>query len=192
MCTLCACFLRAAPLQVQQALQEAAKERSVLIIAHRLSTVSGADMVAVVQAGRVIESGTHSQLMSQPGGAYAQLVQRQVFASAGGEGGREAAAGGSIGISAAEDVAQQQQQQQDEGGLDTSSGAAGLFIGSGNGLGHDAGGMASTAIHTSVNGSQADDEGPSSPTSVPAEANDGADSGGDSRGKRGGRGRRKR
>eukprot|EP00878_Enallax_costatus_P024565 GHUV01026220.1.p1 GENE.GHUV01026220.1~~GHUV01026220.1.p1 ORF type:complete len:317 (+),score=77.26 GHUV01026220.1:410-1360(+) len=63
---------------VQQALQEAARNRSVLVIAHRLSTVTGSDVVAVVQQGRVVESGTHSSLLAA-GGAYSQLVQRQVF-----------------------------------------------------------------------------------------------------------------
>lgn len=71
-------------LQVQQALQEAARGRTVMVIAHRLSTVSGADLVAVVQSGQIIESGTHASLMAE-GGAYSQLVQRQVFAG-GGEG----------------------------------------------------------------------------------------------------------
>ncbi|WIA37121.1 hypothetical protein OEZ86_014084 [Tetradesmus obliquus] len=68
---------------VQQALQEAARNRSVMVIAHRLSTVTGADMVAVVQAGSVVESGTHSALMAA-GGAYSQLVQRQVFGAGAG------------------------------------------------------------------------------------------------------------
>lgn len=49
-----------------------------LVIAHRLSTVTGSDVVAVVQQGRVVESGTHSSLLAA-GGAYNQLVQRQVF-----------------------------------------------------------------------------------------------------------------
>jgi ATP-binding cassette subfamily B protein len=70
-------------MQVQQALQEAARNRSVMVIAHRLSTVTGADVVAVVQAGSVVESGTHSSLMAA-GGAYSQLVQRQVFGAAAG------------------------------------------------------------------------------------------------------------
>jgi ABC-type transport system involved in cytochrome bd biosynthesis fused ATPase/permease subunit len=71
--------------QVQQALQEAARNRSVMVIAHRLSTVTGADVVAVVQSGSVVESGTHSSLMAA-GGAYSQLVQRQVFGAGGGGG----------------------------------------------------------------------------------------------------------
>lgn len=76
--TPCYCFPRLHPLQVQQALQEAARGRSVVVIAHRLSTVSGADLVAVVQQGQIRESGTHASLMTA-GGAYSQLVQRQVF-----------------------------------------------------------------------------------------------------------------
>jgi ABC-type multidrug transport system fused ATPase/permease subunit len=71
--------------QVQQALQEAARNRSVMVIAHRLSTVTGADVVAVIQSGCVVESGTHSSLMAA-GGAYSQLVQRQVFGAAAGAG----------------------------------------------------------------------------------------------------------
>ncbi|KAF6264784.1 P-loop containing nucleoside triphosphate hydrolase protein [Scenedesmus sp. NREL 46B-D3] len=67
---------------VQQALQEAARNRSVVVIAHRLSTVTGADVVAVVQAGSVVESGTHRSLMAA-GGSYSQLVQRQVFGAGG-------------------------------------------------------------------------------------------------------------
>jgi ABC-type microcin C transport system duplicated ATPase subunit YejF len=54
-----------------------------MVIAHRLSTVTGADVVAVVQSGSVVESGTHSSLMAA-GGAYSQLVQRQVFGADGG------------------------------------------------------------------------------------------------------------
>jgi hypothetical protein len=70
---------------VQQALQEAARGRSVVVIAHRLSTVSGADMVAVVQQGQITESGAHASLMAA-GGAYSQLVQRQVFTGGPAEG----------------------------------------------------------------------------------------------------------
>lgn len=56
-----------------------------VVIAHRLSTVSGADMVAVVQQGQITESGTHASLMAT-GGAYSQLVQRQVFTGGPAEG----------------------------------------------------------------------------------------------------------
>ena len=63
---------------VQEALQEASQHRSVLVIAHRLSTVTGADVVAVVEGGRVVESGSHRELVGR-GGVYSQLVRRQVF-----------------------------------------------------------------------------------------------------------------
>jgi len=65
---------------VQEALDEAAKGRTVLSIAHRLSTVMGADVIHVVEAGEIIESGTHSELLAA-GGLYAELAAQQVAAS---------------------------------------------------------------------------------------------------------------
>src|SRR5690606_28785984 len=65
---------------VQEALDEAAKGRTVLSIAHRLSTVMGADVIHVVEAGQIIESGTHSELLAA-GGLYAELAAQQVAAS---------------------------------------------------------------------------------------------------------------
>src|SRR6478735_7017442 len=49
---------------VQEALDEAAKGRTTLTIAHRLSTVIGADTIHVLEAGQIVESGTHSSLLS--------------------------------------------------------------------------------------------------------------------------------
>lgn len=65
---------------VQEALDEAARGRTVLSIAHRLSTVMGADMIHVLDAGRIIESGTHAELLAA-GGLYAELAAQQVAAS---------------------------------------------------------------------------------------------------------------
>ena len=53
------------------------KGRTVLVIAHRLSTVKTADTVAVVSGGQIVESGTHEELLSRDG-VYTALVRRQL------------------------------------------------------------------------------------------------------------------
>ena len=53
------------------------KGRTVLIIAHRLSTVRMANRIIVVDKGRIVESGTHADLVDRPGGYYARLHQLQ-------------------------------------------------------------------------------------------------------------------
>ncbi len=58
--------------QVQTALKKLMKGRTTLVIAHRLSTVVDADMIHVIHDGRVVESGTHGQLVAR-NGAYARL-----------------------------------------------------------------------------------------------------------------------
>uniref|UniRef100_A0A3P9PKV2 ATP-binding cassette, sub-family B (MDR/TAP), member 9 n=1 Tax=Poecilia reticulata TaxID=8081 RepID=A0A3P9PKV2_POERE len=63
---------------VQQALNSIMQEHTVLVIAHRLSTVEKADNIMVIDRGQVAERGTHSQLMAT-GGLYCKLVQRQVL-----------------------------------------------------------------------------------------------------------------
>ncbi|XP_040010856.1 ATP-binding cassette sub-family B member 9 isoform X2 [Xiphias gladius] len=63
---------------VQQALNNIMQERTVLVIAHRLSTVEKADNIIVIDRGCVAEQGPHSQLMAS-GGLYCKLVQRQVL-----------------------------------------------------------------------------------------------------------------
>jgi len=61
---------------VQDALAHACRGRTVLVIAHRLSTIAAADRIYVMDAGRVVESGSHQELV-QAGGVYAGLVARQ-------------------------------------------------------------------------------------------------------------------
>ncbi|HVE84900.1 MAG TPA: ABC transporter transmembrane domain-containing protein [Myxococcales bacterium] len=65
---------------VQEALERLMRGRSTLIIAHRLSTVIGADRVAVLDRGRVVQVGSHSGLMAQEG-LYKKLVERQFVAA---------------------------------------------------------------------------------------------------------------
>ncbi|KAL9438410.1 hypothetical protein AB3S75_024145 [Citrus x aurantiifolia] len=62
---------------VQDAMDSLMKGRTVLVIAHRLSTVQSADTVAVVSDGEIVESGTHEELLSK-GGVYTALVKRQL------------------------------------------------------------------------------------------------------------------
>jgi ABC-type multidrug transport system fused ATPase/permease subunit len=66
---------------VQEALAEALSGRTALVIAHRLSTVRAADLILVVEDGRIVERGTHESLLTA-GGRYEELYRTQ-FASAG-------------------------------------------------------------------------------------------------------------
>ena len=61
---------------VQAALESAMKDRTTLVIAHRLSTVQSADRIVVMEAGRIVETGTHAQL-TEAGGLYARLAALQ-------------------------------------------------------------------------------------------------------------------
>lgn len=63
---------------VQEALDKLMKGRTTLVIAHRLSTIKNADMICVMQDGRVVESGNHDELMARDG-AYKKLVDMQSF-----------------------------------------------------------------------------------------------------------------
>ncbi len=62
--------------EIQEALDEIAKDRTTLVIAHRLSTVIHADMILVMDKGQIVERGTHGSLMAS-GGLYAGLWARQ-------------------------------------------------------------------------------------------------------------------
>jgi len=65
---------------VQEALERLMRGRTVLVIAHRLSTVAGADRVAVVEGGRIVQFGRHARLLEQEG-PYRRLVERQFLAA---------------------------------------------------------------------------------------------------------------
>ena len=61
---------------VQSALERLMHGRATLMIAHRLSTVRNADRIHVIDAGRVVETGSHAQLVKK-GGLYARLARQQ-------------------------------------------------------------------------------------------------------------------
>ncbi len=63
--------------RVQQALNEAMRGRTTIVIAHRLSTVVNADHIVVLDEGRVVEQGTHAALMADPDGVYARFYRFQ-------------------------------------------------------------------------------------------------------------------
>jgi ABC-type multidrug transport system fused ATPase/permease subunit len=64
-------------LPLQDAMDRLMKGRTVLVIAHRLSTVQSADIVAVIADGKVAEQGSHPELL-RSNGLYAALVRRQL------------------------------------------------------------------------------------------------------------------
>ncbi|XP_030482437.2 ABC transporter B family member 19 [Cannabis sativa] len=62
---------------LQEALERLMRGRTTVLVAHRLSTIRGVDSIAVVQEGRIVEQGSHSDLVSRPEGAYSRLLQLQ-------------------------------------------------------------------------------------------------------------------
>lgn len=64
---------------VQQAVDGLSKDRTTLIVAHRLATVKKADRIIVMEAGQIVAQGTHSELVAQ-GGLYAKLARLQFTA----------------------------------------------------------------------------------------------------------------
>jgi ATP-binding cassette, subfamily B, bacterial MsbA len=76
---------------VQEAIDELMQDRTVLVIAHRLSTVRRADQIVVMDAGRIVQRGTHDQLMAE-GGQYRRLYEMQ-FGNVSAAGALDGAAG---------------------------------------------------------------------------------------------------
>ncbi|RCN46804.1 antigen peptide transporter 2 [Ancylostoma caninum] len=66
--------------QVQEAINRCAGKRTVLIVAHRLSTVERADAIAVIQKGSLVQIGTHESLMEETDGLYYSLISKQLLA----------------------------------------------------------------------------------------------------------------
>jgi subfamily B ATP-binding cassette protein MsbA len=61
---------------IQEALERLMKGRTTLVIAHRLSTITNADRIIVVEAGRLVESGTHSELLAMRGAYYGMFMEQ--------------------------------------------------------------------------------------------------------------------
>ncbi|KAI6193974.1 hypothetical protein M3Y96_01075800 [Aphelenchoides besseyi] len=66
-------------IRVQKALQDASKGRTTIIVAHRLSTLRDVNKIIVIDNGRIVEMGSHSELVNKPNGAYAKLIEAQQF-----------------------------------------------------------------------------------------------------------------
>jgi ABC-type multidrug transport system fused ATPase/permease subunit len=64
------------------ALLEASRERVVVVVAHRLSTIRAADQIIFLEAGRILERGNHASLMARPEGAYRHFIEMQTRGAA--------------------------------------------------------------------------------------------------------------
>jgi ABC-type multidrug transport system fused ATPase/permease subunit len=65
--------------RIVAALRDAARTRAVIVAAHRLSSIRAADSILFLEQGRIVERGTHAQLMQLPGGAYRRFVGLQTL-----------------------------------------------------------------------------------------------------------------
>lgn len=61
---------------IQQAMSELCRNKTVLVIAHRLNTIRGADTILVLDQGRIVEEGSHEELMTN-GGSYRHMATLQ-------------------------------------------------------------------------------------------------------------------
>lgn len=69
---------------IQRALERLLANRTAFVIAHRLSTIRNADRIYVIDAGQVVESGTHGELLAREGGRYRDLYEKQFAAETAG------------------------------------------------------------------------------------------------------------
>jgi ATP-binding cassette subfamily B protein len=79
--------------EILHRLREFARQRTTIVVAHRTSTVAMADRIVVFDAGRIVETGTHEELLAA-GGAYARFYRRQLLAEQFEDGADVLAAGG--------------------------------------------------------------------------------------------------
>lgn len=108
--------------QIQTALATLSKGRTTFVIAHRLSTIVAADQILVVQRGKIIERGTHRELLKIEGGKYRSLWSKQVAQTLGGLGDDVAMKQEVIGeAESAVDEVKEVVQNQSEVGLEGSS-----------------------------------------------------------------------
>ena len=62
---------------IQESLEALMQNKTVFIIAHRLSTVRKADKILVIEKGQIVEMGKHEELLKKPDGAYKKLYEMQ-------------------------------------------------------------------------------------------------------------------
>jgi ABC-type multidrug transport system fused ATPase/permease subunit len=63
--------------QIHEAIERLMRDRTVFMIAHRLSSAMKADLIIVLEHGSIVESGAHEQLIIKPDGAYSHLFREQ-------------------------------------------------------------------------------------------------------------------
>ena len=64
--------------EIQLALSDLCKGRTTIVIAHRLSTITAADLILVFQQGKIVENGTHDELVSKENGIYSAMWEEQI------------------------------------------------------------------------------------------------------------------
>ena len=65
--------------QIVELLKELSQSRKLIVIAHRLTTISGADLIVFLKDGRLRELGSHNELMGLSNGYYRRYVEKQIY-----------------------------------------------------------------------------------------------------------------